>query len=157
MAGIKQPESKPLALIDSNVLVYALVTNYPTTQLHEKCVALLEKGLNGELDYILALNPIIVVEVFSAVRKILSCDEAESRVGSLLRLRRLAFLTISKEACQSSIEWAKEKNIPVNDALIACSAIQHAELIYTMDEEHFRRLEDRGIKMLNPTSQTFKL
>ncbi len=147
---MKQAESKPLALIDSNVLVYALVTNYPTVQLHEKCVALLEKGLKGELNYVLALNPIIVAEVFSVVRKMLTCDEAESRVGSLLRLRRLAFLTISKEACQLSIQWAKEKNIPVNDALIASSATQHAELIYTMDEEHFTKLKEYGIKFVNP-------
>jgi predicted nucleic acid-binding protein len=155
MTGIDQPEPKPLAVIDSNILVYALITNYPTMQLHEKCISLLEKGLRGELDYVLALNPIIVAEVFSSVRKILSVNEAESRVGSLLSLRRFAFLTISKEACQSSIRLAKEKNIPVNDALIAFSAIQYAELIYTMDEEHFLRLEDRGIKILNPIKLNF--
>ena len=155
MAGIKQPESKPLALIDSNVLVYALVTNYPTTQLHIKCLALVEKGLKGELDHVLAVNPIIVAEVFSVLRKMLSCDEAESRVSSLLRLRRLAFLTISKENCQSSIQWAKEKNIPVNDALIASTATQHAEMIYTMDEEHFSKLEGHGVKIVNPAKSSF--
>ncbi|HYA77695.1 MAG TPA: hypothetical protein VEF91_03170, partial [Verrucomicrobiae bacterium] len=61
--------SKPLALVDSNVLIYALITGYPTIELHEKCLALLEKGLKGELDFILALNPIIVSEAFSVIRK----------------------------------------------------------------------------------------
>lgn len=155
MAGIRKPESKPLALIDSNVLIYAMVTNYPTTQLHLKCLALVEKGLKGELDHVLAVNPIIVVEVFSVLRKMLSLDEAESRVSSLLRLRRLAFLTVSKENCQSAIHWAKEKNIPVNDALIASTAELNAELIYTMDEEHFSKLESHRVKIVNPTKLDF--
>jgi hypothetical protein len=44
MEGIKQPESKPLALIDSNILVYALVTNYPTSQLLPKCLDYWRRG-----------------------------------------------------------------------------------------------------------------
>lgn len=155
MAGIGKKESKPIAMVDSNVLVYAMVTNYPTKQLHERCVCLLEKGLKGTLDYLLALNPIVVVESFSAVRKLLSCSEAESRVGALLSLRRLAFLEISKEACRTSILWAKEKNVPVNDALIASCAMENAELIYTMDEEHFGKLEEYGIKTVNPITSIF--
>ena len=147
--------SKPLALIDSNVLIYALITDYPTVQQHQRCLALLEKGLKGELDFILALNPIIVTEVFSVIRKILGSKEAETRVGSLLRLRRIAFLTISKEDCESSIKWAKEKNVPLNDALIASNAAQNAQLVYTMDEEHFHRLTDRGIKIINPIKSVF--
>jgi len=136
--GWSEPDApKPLALIDSNVLIYALVTSYPTIELHEKCLALLEKGLKGELNYILALNPIIISEAFSVIRKMVGADEAEDRVGQLLRSSRVAFLTISKDACQSSIHWAKERNVPVNDALIAFNAAQNAELIYTVDEEHF--------------------
>lgn len=155
MAGIGKKESKPVALIDSNVLVYAMVTNYPKKQLHERCVSLLEKGLKGELEYILALNPIVVVESFSAVRKLLDCREAESRVGALLRLRRLAFLDISKEACRASVLWAKEKNVPINDALIASCAMDNAGLIYTMDEEHFGKLKGYGVKTVNPISSDF--
>ena len=154
--GWSEPDgSKPLALVDSNVLIYALVTGYPTVQFHEKCLELLEKGLKGELDYILALNPIIVSEAFSVIRKIVGSAEAENRVGSLLRSRRVAFLTVSKEACQASMHWAKEKNVPVNDALIAFNATQNAELIYTADEEHFCRLVDQGIKIINPTKSNF--
>jgi len=155
LARIAKTESKSVALIDSNVLVYAMVTGYPTKQLHERCLSLLEKGLKGELDYILALNPIVVVESFSAVRKLLGCDEAESRVGALLRLRRLAFLNISKEACQASVLLAKEKNVPLNDALIVSCAIDHAELIYTMDDEHFRKLEGTGVQIVNPIKSDF--
>ena len=140
-------------MIDSNVLVYAMIKNYPTEQSHKKCLSFLQKGLKGELDYILAINPIIVTEVFSALRKLLNCSEAEFRVSSLLRLRRLGFLSISKEACQTSIRWAKEKNIPVNDALIAANMTEYAELIYTLDEEHFQKLEENGIKILNPTKR----
>ena len=146
--------SKPLAVIDSNVIVYAMIKDYPTILCHEKCLSLLEKGLKGELDCSLAINPIIVVEVFSALRKLLSCNEAESRVSSLLRLRRLGFLSISKEECMTSVRWAKEKNIPVNDALIGANMVEHARFIYTLDGEHFKKLEEHGVKTLNPINST---
>lgn len=155
MARISNVESKPLALVDSNVIVYAMIKNYPDKIRHEKCLAFLERGLKGELNYILTINPIIIVEVFSALRKLLSCNEAELRTSSLLRSRRLGFLSISKEACQNSVQWAKEKNIPVNDAVIAASVVEYAQLMYTVDEEHFKKLEGYNLKILNPTTSTF--
>ena len=151
MARVTNSESKPLAIIDSNVLIYAMIKDYPDKTKHDKCLALLELGLKGQLNYILAVNPIIIVEVFSVLRKLLGCDEAHFRISSLLRSRRLGFLSISKEACQNSIQWAKERNIPVNDALIAASMSQYAEIIYTVDEEHFKKLEEY-ITILNPTA-----
>jgi predicted nucleic acid-binding protein len=128
-----------------------MIKGYPTKLDHEKCLSFLEKGLKGELNYILSMNPIIVVEVFSALRKLLSSNEAENRVGSLLRLRRLGFLSISKENCLNSVRWAKEKNVPINDALIGANSIEHAGIVYTLDEEHFKKLEEYGVKMTSPT------
>jgi predicted nucleic acid-binding protein len=136
--------------MDSNILVYAVVDQYPDEICHQKCLLLLEQGLRGKLNFVLALNPIIVVEAFSALRKLLTCNEAEFRVGSLLRSNRLAFLSISKEACQNSVRWAREKNVPVNDAIIGANMIEQAQLIYTADEEHFRKLEEYGVKITNP-------
>jgi predicted nucleic acid-binding protein len=151
LARITRAETKPLAIVDSNIIVYAMVKDYPNKLHHNKCLTLLEKGLKGELDYILTLNPIIIVEVFSALKKLLNPDEAEFRVTALLHSRRLLFLSISKEACQNSVRWAKEKNIPVNDALIGANMAESADLIYTVDEDHFKKLEDHGIKIRNPT------
>ena len=150
MARISIVESKPLAIVDSNVIVYAMIKDYPDKMQHEKCLALLERGLRGESKYILTVNPIIIVEVFSVLKKLLNRNEAEFRVSALLRSRRLGFLSISKEACQNSVQWAKEKNIPVSDAVIAASMIGHAQLIYTVDEEHFKKLEGYNVKILNP-------
>jgi len=152
LARINTVESKPLAIVDSNVIVYAMIKDYPDKMRHEKCLALLDRGLRGDLNYILALNPIIVLEVFSVLKKLLNLAEAEFRISALLRSRRLGFLSISKENCQNSVQWAKEKNIPVNDALIAASMIQHAQLVYTIDEEHFKKLEEYNVKIFNPTT-----
>ena len=152
MARISILESKPLAIVDSNVIVYAMIKDYPDKIRHEKCLALLERGLKGELNYILTINPIIVVEIFSVLKKLLNCNEAEFRVSSLFRSKRIGFISVSKEACQNSVQWAKEKNIPVNDALIAASMVEHAQVIYTVDEEHFKKLEDYNVKIINPTA-----
>jgi len=147
---INKLESKPVALVDSNVIVYAMVKDYLDNQLHQECLEFIEKGLRGKLNYTLTLNPIIIAEVFSVLRKSLDCDDAEFRVSTLLRSDRINFLSTSKEACQNAIKWAKEKNVPVNDAMIAADASEFAAPIYTMDE-HFNKLEEYGVKIINPT------
>jgi len=150
LAGVGKAEAKPLAILDSNVIVYSMITDYPNKLYHRRCHILLEKGLKGELDYILSLNPIVVVEVFSALRRLLNWSEAEFRTGSLLRSKRIAFLSISREASQNSVRWAKEKNVPVNDTIIGANMVEQANLIYTIDEEHFKKLEEYGVKIFNP-------
>lgn len=150
MARVSKAETKPLAILDSNVIVYSMITDYPNKLYHRRCRILLEKGLRGELDYILSLNPIVAVEVFSALRRLLNWSEAEFRTGSLLRSKRIAFLSISREASQNSVRWAKEKSVPVNDAMIGANMVEHANLIYTIDEDHFKKLEEYGVKILNP-------
>jgi len=150
LAGVGKAEAKPLAILDSNVIVYAMITDYPNKLYHRRCRILVEKGLKGDLDYILSLNPIVVIEVFSALRKLLSWNETEFKTGSLLRSKRIAFLSISREAAQNSVQWAKEKSIPVNDAMIGANMVEQANLIYTIDENHFKKLEEYGVKILNP-------
>jgi predicted nucleic acid-binding protein len=151
LARIRKAETKPLALVNSNILVYAMLKDYPDKARHEKCLSLLEKGLKGELSCILAVNPIIVVEVFTVLRKMLSCSEAQSRISSLLDSRRIGYLSVTREACQTAVQWAKQANIPVNDALIAASMTDNAQLIYTADEKHFRKLEEYNVTIINPT------
>jgi len=150
LAGVSKAEMKPLAIIDSNVIVYSMITDYPNKLYHRRCRILLEKGLKGESDYILSLNPIVIIEVFSALRRLLNWSEAEFRTVSLLRSRRIAFLSISREASQNSVQWAKEKRVPVNDAMIGANMVEQANLVYTIDEDHFEKLEEYGVKILNP-------
>jgi len=150
LAGVGKAEAKPLAILDSNVIVYSMITDYPNKLYHKRCRILLENGLKGELDYILGLNPVVAVEVFSALRRLLNWSEAEFRTGSLLRSKRIAFLSISREASQNSLRWAKEKRVPVNDAMIGANMVEQADLIYTIDEDHFKKLEEYGVKVLNP-------
>jgi len=150
LAGVAKGEEKPLALLDSNVIVYSMITDYPNRESHARCRSLLERGLKGELGYILSLNPIIVVEVFVALTRLLNWSEAEFRTGSLLRSKRIAFLSISREVAENSVRWAKEKGVPVNDAMIGANMVELANLVYTTDEEHFEKLEENGVKILNP-------
>jgi predicted nucleic acid-binding protein len=143
-------EPKPLAILDSNVIVYSMVTDYPNKTYHRKCLNLVEAGLRGDLEFILSVNPIVVVEAFSALVRLLDLSEAWFRVSSLLHSRRIAFLSISKEASELSVLWAKERGVPINDAMIGANIIEMAAMIYTVDEKHFKRLEEYGVKFINP-------
>ena len=126
-----------------------MVKDYSDNRLHHKCLEFIEKGLTGKLDYTLALDAIIIAETYSVLRKTLDCDDAEFRVNTLLRSDRISFLSTSKEACQNAVRGAKEKNVPVNDAMIAADAVEFAAPIYTIDK-HFNKLEEYGVKPINP-------
>jgi len=58
LAGMSA-ESKPLAILDSNVIVYSIVTDYPDKTCHKRCFGLLERWLRGELQHILSLDPLL--------------------------------------------------------------------------------------------------
>lgn len=154
MARITSTESKLLALVDSNILVYALIKDYPDSERHEKCLKLLDKGLRGQLDHCLAVNSTIIAEVFTVLKGMLNKDAAEARMATLLNSRHIAYTQISKKACQNAVEWATEHNVPVNDALIAASAAESAPTIYTTDE-HFKKIETHNITIINPLTTIF--
>lgn len=102
---------------------------------------LLDWGLRGQLDYFLAVNSTIIAEVFTVLKNMLDTNAAKARMSTLLNSKHIAYLSVSKEACQNAVEWATKHNVPVNDALIAASAKENAPTIYTNDEEHFKKLE----------------
>ncbi|XHH08605.1 MAG: type II toxin-antitoxin system VapC family toxin [Candidatus Bathyarchaeia archaeon] len=146
---MSKSEKKPLAIVDSNIILYALNTDYADQDCHNKCLSLLEKALKGQLDNTPALNPIVIAEVFTVLKKLISLNEAESRITGLLQSRRIEYISISKEACQTGVRWAKEYNIPINDALIAACAAEQAPTIYTADE-HFKKIKTKKIIFVNP-------
>jgi predicted nucleic acid-binding protein len=152
VARINAAEPKLLALVDSNILVYALIKDYPDKERHEKCLTLLDKGLKGQLGFCLAVNSTIIAESFSVLKNMLDINAAQARMSTLLNSKHIAYLSISKEACQNAVQWAKEKNIPINDALIGACMVENAQLIYTADEEHFKRLEEYTVKVFNPVN-----
>jgi len=43
-----------------------------------------------------------------------------------------------------------QAKILVNDAMIGENRVEQANLIYTIDEDHFEKLEEYGVKILNP-------
>lgn len=143
------------AVLDSMVAVYALVEDYPTKKIHSICLRLLERGLKGEIAT-LCLNPIMIVETFSALTRLLGLEEAKYRVSSLLRSSRLVYLTISRSASEKAVSWAGESGVPVNDAMIASLAMEHSSIVYTVDEKHFGRLKKYGVIFRNPIKQRIK-
>jgi len=71
----------------------------------------------------------------------LNLDEAEFRTGS----------PVSREASQNSVRWAREKGVPVNDAVIGAAMVEMADPINAVDEDHFGKLQEYDVRILNPT------
>ena len=81
---------------------------------------------------------------------LLDFEQAEYRLLSFLRSRRVGFLTASRLASEKAVTWAKEAEVPVNDALMAAVAVENAALLYTADDKHFTKLRKYGVVFKNP-------
>lgn len=141
-----------LGLVDSNVLVYALVKDYPSAEVHAKSLELIEKGLKGQLGRTLCLSPIVVVEAFFAITRLLDLAQAEFRILSFLKSNRIGYLTASRSASMKAVTWAKEAAVPLNDAVMAAIAVENSALLYTADYEHFSKLKKYGVAFSDPTT-----
>lgn len=77
-----------LSFIDSNILVFANVKNYPE---YEEAVNILEMGLKGQLK--LCFNTIIVLETHYKLSNLINIEEANYRVELFSNQRELFILT----------------------------------------------------------------
>lgn len=133
------------ALVDSNILIYAVDAAYPEKQ--RVAHNLLEEGLAGKRSLVLALQNVNEFFVNITQKAIKPMQDAHVLAEDLL----------SKFPCypddQNTVEYAfslcRLYKIPFWDALIAAVMLENTILtIYTENEQDFRKIP--GIKVVNP-------
>ncbi|HUY00320.1 MAG TPA: PIN domain-containing protein [Candidatus Deferrimicrobium sp.] len=133
-----------LSFIDSNILVFANVKNFPE---YEKAVSILEMGLKGTLN--LCINTIIALETHYKLVKLINTEEANYRVETLFKSKRFIFFNISKKTIQDGFSIAKQYNLRTNDAVIIASMYENnIPKIYTDNTRDFQKV--KNLELINP-------
>ncbi len=128
--------------VDSNILIFASIDNYPEK---EFAIKKLEEITRNNT---LAVNTIIVSEVFHKISVILNRAEAIKCMESLLESDNIAYLPIQKETVKGAIILAANHHMRINDALIAQHVFDSkCEGILTDNVKDFKKID--GLKIIN--------
>ncbi|MHA1143367.1 MAG: type II toxin-antitoxin system VapC family toxin [Candidatus Helarchaeota archaeon] len=133
-----------LSFIDSNIIIFANIRNFPE---YHQALNIMEMGLKGTLR--LCYNTIIALETHYKLNKLIGTEEANFRVEVLLKSRRLIYFDISKNTIQKAISITKDFNIRTNDAVIVASMLENnITKIYTDNETDFMKVPK--LQVINP-------
>ena len=133
-----------LSFIDSNMLVFANVKNYPE---YERALNRLEMGLKGQLK--LCFNTIIALETHYKLLKLINNEEANYRVETLFKSKRIIYFDVMMNTLQKGFAIAKKEHMRTNDSVIVASMYEHnISKIYTDNDTDFQKVKD--IEIINP-------
>ena len=113
---------------------------------NEKIIAwskrLIQKISRRELK--VASSVITIIEFYGTMGRIVGVEAVDTRIASLKALG-IAFIPVTEEIAQVAGKIAlSTARIPLADAIIAATALLHAEGVVVTDDEHFKLI--KGVK-----------
>lgn len=128
-----------LIFVDSNIWIFLNVETYPEhLPTKVKISSLRQQGF--------AANVIVISEVFHKLSLLLGKREALMRGLKILESRDVAYLPIEDETVRDAIRLSLEKNIRINDALIAQQCLDMKVPILTDNLKDFKKV--KGLKII---------
>ena len=146
--------SDPLALIDTNVLVYAADA---TSTFHEPALQLRERGFQGEIP--LVISPQVLMEFFAVItnpRRVQSprsSQEATAEVEKYLRSTTIRTIYTGDDILEQVLSLLQQHPQVARQEifdlyLVATMLTNSVTRIYTYNQQHFSRFA--GITVLTP-------
>ncbi len=142
-----------LALVDSNVLVYAC---YQESEHHDAALGLLNRAQDGLIN--LCLVPQVVAELYAVVTdsrrvsQVYQPDEAVKVVEEILAMAGLTLLPVPGDVVGRWMALVREHAITrgaIFDAQLAATMLGNGvSKIYTFDRSHFERFAE--LEVLTP-------
>ncbi len=128
-------------IIDSNIWIFGEIVNAPE---HGAAV----KGYKSIMEKdTVAINAIIISEVFHKLSRLFDSNIAYSRVTNILQNPSIEWLEIGRETSISAISLSKNARIKINDAFIARQALEIGAKVFT-DDSDFKKVKGLEIMFL---------
>ncbi|MBI2144148.1 PIN domain-containing protein [Candidatus Woesearchaeota archaeon] len=142
---MKTESEKSLALVDTNLLVYAYAENSPKRQ---RAAELLNDCFAGKIKLALSFQNLGEFCNVSLTRYLLSTKDAWERVEEFIGCGNFIKLSYGTTTFQKALEIVNSSKIDFWDAVLAATMKENAiDIIYTEDSD-FGKVE--GIKAVNP-------
>ncbi len=128
--------------VDSNILIFAELDEYPE---HKLAVDRIDKVSRNSL---LAVNNVIISEVFHKLSALLSRCEAKKKVERILESSYINYIPIEKSTIKAALELPEKYQIRINDAIIAQHVFDTGyDGILTDNVKDFKRIS--GLNVIN--------
>lgn len=96
----------------------------------------------------LGISAITIVELYRSMGRIVGVEVIELRLASI-RASGISVIPVTEEVARVAGKVAlKAPNMPIADAIIAATALIHANGVVVTDDEHFKLLKDVKPKWL---------
>ena len=126
-----------MIFVDSNVLIFSEMAEYPEHAVAvEKLISLTKDGI--------AINGIVVSEVYHKLYKLIGQEEAFKRTKNILSSKSFVCLPIEKETVERS--HALTKYVRINDVIIAQHAMDSKLHLLTDNVKDFKKI--KGLKVI---------
>lgn len=129
-----------MIVVDSNIWIFGEIANAPE---HESAVKGYESLIKKDT---VAINAVIVSEVFHKLSRLFDREVAYSRVINILQNPSIEWLELGRNTSISAVRLAKNVQIKINDALIAEQALEVGAKIFT-DDADFNKIN--GLKVIH--------
>lgn len=129
-------------LVDSNIFIFANIKEYP-----EYSVA---KAKLKELiiSHRLLVNAIIISEVQYKLYRLLGEEETFNRTQKILHSRYVDYVPIEQSTILKALEISHDRDIRINDAIIAAHAIDLKAGLFTDNIKDFEKISSLEISPL---------
>ncbi len=128
-----------LIFVDSNIWIFLNIETYAEHALtKDKITSFRQEGLGT--------NVIVISEVFHKLSVLLGKQEAFMRGLKILESKDVAYLPVEDETIRNAIRLSPEKNLRINDALIAEHCLDMKVPILTDNLKDFRKV--KGLKII---------
>ncbi len=142
---MKTESEKSLALVDTNLLIYAYAENSPKRQ---RAAELLNDCFAGKIKLALSLQNLGEFCNISLIKYSLSTKEIWERVEEFTACKSFVKLSYGASTFQKALTIADDHSVDFWDAMLAATMLENGiSTIYTEDAG-FRKVE--GIKAVNP-------
>lgn len=129
-----------MILIDSNIWVFAENINADE---HDLAARKVQEAVDS-ISY--GINAVIVSEVFHALSRFLGAEDAGRRTRNIIEHPTAQWIEFSASVVKESLDLAVQKNIRINDALIAQQALGMKAPVLTDNVKDFRKV--KGLKVM---------
>ena len=124
--------------VDSNVFIFANISNYPEHEMAKKELLELIRKNAG-----IIVNSIIVSEVHYKLYRLVDLKTAYERVLGILSSSFVEYLPIPENTVVKAVELSFSKNLRINDAVIAQHVLDsNADGILTDNIKDFKKVDD---------------
>jgi len=122
-------------IVDSNIWIFSEIEEYPENKIARD---ILIDTINSKVAII---NPIIISETYHKLSIIVGSERAKIRLLHMLENERIIYLQLGKNTLRKAILLAANKNIRINDAIIAQQCLEENQELLTDNIKDFKKID----------------